>query len=617
MRRSSRALMSGFVLLCLVVLPVSSRAEDPSVEELVTAVRPLLTALTGKAQQFEVSGSATFQVDNKPQTVDGRLVRYNDESFDLVLTHADYAVEIRRRFDVTALALPRHNVVFVGTGLLKTPDRLTCTGTWSRLASPASEASALAFVFSFMAFSDPDGFARSVLAQSDFEYNADTRVWKTGSSTLATDRPGSFLMHTDDVDATLQTQLTAPESPAAAEWEGYTRVDIPREELEKTLVRGVRRATEILRPNDTLLRPKHEDRTTDNGRLQWIDGQRVAVLWGSPEQIGTAHGTLLQDEARRCVESVMYTFGIASTIRTGRWFRHDLEAAYARLEPHIPERHKRETRAMAVALNMDPHEAEMLNVFPELFHCSGFAVFGSATAGGTLYHGRVLDYMTTIGLQDSATIFIIQPEDHFAFANVGYGGFTGSVTGMNAEGISLGEMGGRGEGNWDGVPMATLMRRALEECDTLEEVKTLWQTSPRTCEYYYVFADGKTSQAVGVAATPEKLEFVEPGAAHELLGDGIPDAVVLSAGSRLEELRRRVKEKHGSITIDDAIALMSRPVAMQSNLHNALFIPQQGILYVANAGHDKPAAEMPYVRLDLNALLRTASAATLTAAGSQ
>jgi len=242
----------------------------------------------------------------------------------------------------------------------------------------------------------------------------------------------------------------------------------------------------------------------------------------------------------------------------------------------------------------------VLNVFPELFHCSGFAVMNSATADGRLYHGRVLDYMTTIGLQDAATTFLIHPEGLHGFANVGYAGFTGSVSGMNIKRISLGEMGGRGEGNWDGVPMATLMRRALEECGTLDEVMELWKTSPRTCEYYYVFADGKTRRAVGVAATPEAIEFVAPGDGHELLGPGIADSVVLSAGSRLEELRRRIQEKHGSIDEETAMWLMSRPVAMKSNLHNVLFVPESGVLWVANASHHRPAAEMPYVRIELS-----------------
>ena len=199
-----------------------------------------------------------------------------------------------------------------------------------------------------------------------------------------------------------------------------------------------------------------------------------------------------------------------------------------------------------------------------------------------------------------------------AFANVGYAGFIGSVSGMNARGISLGEMGGRGEGQWDGVPMATLMRRALEECSTLEEVTNLWAKSARTCQYYYVFADGKTNQAVGVSATPNTIEFIRPGQGHELLGPGIQDAVVLSAGSRLEKLRERVTERLGTIDANVAQWLMSRPVAMQSNLHNVLFVPEDGILYVANASHDKPAAERPYVRLDLNELLKAVPGASTT-----
>jgi hypothetical protein len=109
-----------------------------------------------------------------------------------------------------------------------------------------------------------------------------------------------------------------------------------------------------------------------------------------------------------------------------------------------------------------------------------------------------------------------------------------------------------------------------------------------------------------VAATPDSIEFIKAGQGHERLGEGIQDAIVLSAGSRLEELRRRVTEKHGQIDVELGQWLMSRPVAMQSNLHNVLFVPQDGVLYVANASHEKPAAEMPYVRIDLLALLKQA-----------
>ena len=82
--------------------------------------------------------------------------------------------------------------------------------------------------------------------------------------------------------------------------------------------------------------------------------------------------------------------------------------------------------------------------------------------------------------------------------------------------------------------------------------------------------------------------------------------VLLSAGERLTKLRERVQERHGQIDADAAQFLMCRPVAMESNLHNVLFVPADRVLYVANANHTAPAAERPYVRLDLRELLRTA-----------
>ena len=106
---------------------------------------------------------------------------------------------------------------------------------------------------------------------------------------------------------------------------------------------------------------------------------------------------------------------------------------------------------------------------------------------------------------------------------------------------------------------------------------------------------------------PESIEFIHPGQSHERLGEGIPDAVVLSAGSRLETLRSRVTEKHGQIDAEIGKWLMSRPVAMESNLHNVLFIPADGILHVANASHSRPAAEQPYIELNLSELLGSMS----------
>ena len=592
-------------VLTVIVMSLGTSAfgQDADNKRLSTGLQPILNLLSGREARFAFTASVQVTVDRSTIPVEVRLVRFDDQEFDLDLTHTQHSVKIRRRREATAFALPHHKVVFLGRGETDEQDHLTPKGIVGRIVSPAS----MAAVYSaLIANSDASAVAPVLTELLKIKFDPQAQRWTVGNdvSFLFGDAPQLFELTAKGTSVNLRRIPIGQPSPVD-DWQDFKVVSIGRSELERQLVRGVRRATEVLAPAPMLTSPPQAGRRVAHGELRWIDGHRVVLLEGTPEQIGTAHGELLGEESIRCMDSVLCSFGTAQTILNGRWFRHDLERAYARLAPHIPEHHKRETRALAMSLKMDPGLVEVLNVFPEMFHCSGFAVFGTATQGGKLYHGRVLDYMTTIGLQDAATTFIVAPIGKIPFANVGYGGFIGSVSGMNAKSISLGEMGGRGEGNWDGVPMATLMRRALEECSTLDDVMTLWKTSPRTCEYYYVFADGKTNRAVGVAAVPESVQFVMPGESHPLLGDGIKDAIVLSAGSRLEELRKRVTNLHGKIDVQAAQSLMSRPVAMQSNLHNVLFVPADGVLYVANASHTQPAADRPYVRLDLNELLRS------------
>ncbi len=601
--RTANFCLGAILLLAATASPTHGQQATGPSSSLAARLRPYLAAFSGEQQPFELRGRILLSIDGKPQSIELRLARIDRRSFDLELTHPDYAVSIRRRSVGTAFALPRHKVVFVSRGRLDGPEHLSPLGIATRLLSSRT---AVAPYAAAMLQANADTVTSLLTNLLGITFDVETAKGTAGNNgSFQFDATGALAFESGKtrVRLSLSSNISKPETFDT--WPGMRTVAIDRTELERQLVRGVRRAIEILAPSPLLTQPPRLPRRVAHGELRWIDGQRIVLLDGSPQEIGRAHGELLQNETRACIDSVLYTFGTAETIRSGRWFRHDLEAAYARLSPHIPERHKAETRAMATALQLDPGIVEAINVFPELFHCSGFALFGRATKDGKLYHGRVLDYMTAIGLQDAATTFIVRVKDRIPFANVGYAGFIGSVSGMNARAISLGEMGGRGEGRWDGVPMATLMRRALEECDTLDEVMQLWRSSPRTCEYFYVFADGKTNRAVGVSATPDAIEFVQPGQDHPRLGKGIPDAVVLSAGTRLKTLRKRVLSRHGRFDTALGQWLMSRPVAMQSNLHNVLFVPADGLLYVANASHNQPAAERPYVRLDLRELLRT------------
>lgn len=590
-----------FCVAVLLLTATTVHAQKPQAE-LQRVLLPWAEILAGANTSFEVKADLSFPVSSKEQAVQLRMNRAGNEGFDLEITHEDYAIELRRRPSAFIVVLPKHNTVYLGEGTIDGPETLDPDQFWKLIGGPGTQ------LANYVPLITPKNAAALVglaVSLSKLKYDAESDAYRAGSKTTLKLSPSqnSLSIQAGEVRAELTYGPHQPLRPAD-DFGGMTVKKISRAELETQFARGCRRGMELILPSANLVNPPQIPKSVPNGELRWVDGQRLVLLSGTPEEIGTAHAELLREESFRCLDSVLNVFGTLQMVRSGRWFREDLRDAAVRLLPHIPEDHRRETRAMASALGLDPQFVEELNVFPELFHCSGFAVFGNATQGGKLYHGRVLDYMTLIGLQDCATTFIIAPKGKIPFANIGYAAFIGSVSGMNAQTISLGEMGGRGEGNWDGVPMATLMRRALEECSTLDEVMALWTRSPRTCEYYYVFAEGKSRRAVGVAATPESIEFVHPGDEHPRLGPGIPDAVILSAGDRLQALRGRVQEKYGSIDTDVAQWLMCRPVAMKSNLHNVLFIPEDGIFYVANADHKRPAAERPYVEYRLNDLLK-------------
>ena len=325
--------------------------------------------------------------------------------------------------------------------------------------------------------------------------------------------------------------------------------------------------------------------------------------------MGYQQGALLRDDIR---ENVRYLFDVKGKelkVELGGIKLLDpkrvIAGIVAQQKKYVPGRFFEEMKGIADGSGVDEKDVIVANFIPELFHCSGFALSGKATKDGTLYHGRILDYGCDWKLQEHAVLTVAEPVGKIPFVNVTYAGFIGSVTGMNAEKISIGEMGGKGLGHWDGVPMAFLVRMALEEAMTLAEAIAVFHDHPRTCEYYFVIADGKTGKGVGMEASWNAFSVVAMGESNTKLPEAVSDAVLLSAGDRYKELVRRVKAGHGKFDAETARHLMDRPVAMKSNLHSVLFETTTGRLWVANASKDgQPAALQPYHAFDFPSLLK-------------
>jgi len=342
------------------------------------------------------------------------------------------------------------------------------------------------------------------------------------------------------------------------------------------------------------------------GWLELIDGYPVLHLKGTHYEMGFQQGALLKDHIRQNMHALLVERG-EETVKLGPVSvkpRSIVDSITTIQKKFVPQKYYDEMQGLAAATELKMADVIAGNFIPELFHCSGFAIMNSATKDGTLYHGRVLDYAIDWGLQEHAVVVVAEPEGNIPFVNVTYAGFIGSVTGMNAKSVSVGEMGGKGLGHWAGMPMSFLVREVLEKGGDLDEAITIFRDTPRTCQYFYVVADGKTNRAVGMEASWDKFALVQPGERNPLLPTPVTDTVLLSAGDRYKELVRRAKTGHGQFDEESARKLMDCPVAMKSNLHDVLFAPRSTKFWIANATKDKkPAAEQKYFAFQLTELL--------------
>ena len=355
-----------------------------------------------------------------------------------------------------------------------------------------------------------------------------------------------------------------------------------------------------------------------SGLLCTSQGKKILIVAGSPEQMGTAHGTLLKKEAHGLFEKVIYVVGTAETTQSGEWFMDRMAEIQRRTGPHIPKRFMVECDALSKAAGIPVRDGRYGNLFPERFHCTGVAVRGKASAGGHVVHARVLDYMRDINLQAGAAVVVFMPDGYNKWMTLGYAGFVGTVTAMNEHGLAIGEMGGGGEGDWDGMPMSLLIRDVMERAKTVDEALKIFKETPRTCEYYYVLSD-KSKNIVGLHCTPDKMEILLPGKQHPLLPTVPEDTVMVSGPDRAKALSKRLLANYGKIDVPIMIEIIKRPVSMKSNLHDAIFTPETLDMWVADAGRHTIACNEPYARCNLRQLIsfykQTITDATIKSTG--
>ncbi len=327
----------------------------------------------------------------------------------------------------------------------------------------------------------------------------------------------------------------------------------------------------------------------------------VLYLKGTPYEMGYAHGALCKDEVRYLAQGVsrLMILGMGTT-------QAKVDAVWAGYEKHLRPEYLEELRGLADGAGLDIKDVQRFHAIPDIseWHCTFFAAASGTAAKGGLVQIRALDYETEAGIQKYPALIVEKPEKGVPFVNVGWLGHCGLVTGMNASGIAMSEIGDdwdQGNDSFDGRPLNYAMRDAVQFGKTIDEAVSLVKDGPRTTSLLYCLSSGKenqvralqTSRAQCKVYTSDNLPFsTKPGLVY--LSMGVDSGWNKKVGDWL-------LKAYGTITPEAAQRLMKE--LKTGSLHAVVFRPGLSELWVANATSSAMAYDRPYNHFSLKAAL--------------
>ncbi len=358
-------------------------------------------------------------------------------------------------------------------------------------------------------------------------------------------------------------------------------------------------------------------REITNGRLDIVgegdDTIQIVHVWGSSYEMGLAEGMLLKDEIAEYFDTILtlMTKELGGNIQL-------LDQVYEKTKHFIPNHFMEEMKGLAEGSGQELQDIIRVNMIGEAseWHCSLFGAWGSATAStGSLIQLRALDYEVHAEIQRYPVITVYHPDQGHAFANIGWSGFVGAVTGISSSQLAISEIGDdydKKNDSFEGIPFSFMLRDILQFDETLEDAITRVKKGPRTTSLMYAIGDGKKGEARSLQTSrtlcnvfdSENLQPLTPS--HPRIKDIVYWGMSWNVPKYDQRLHDMLVRHYGDITPEITIREIL-PTVGTGNLQIAVYDLTNMILWTANAKCNKEsgplnAYERQFVRLDMNEL---------------
>lgn len=388
--------------------------------------------------------------------------------------------------------------------------------------------------------------------------------------------------------------------------------------------------------SDVITSEEQEKNILSRAWTGWTDDKKVRVLItsGTPYERGYQHGKLLRDEVTDNLQTLF-----DQAVNKFK-FKELLAESYERQRPFIPQEYIDEMHGLAHGSKLPLEVVHAMHALPEISEwggkkkikkvvkdqmegilgtsCSNFAAYGAATQDRAMYTVRVLDWgLHKISkLHEYPLICINIPTNGIASANIGWVGFLGAVSGMNAQGITLGEMGYGDPENetMRGKPMPFLLRDVMTYASNLPDVRRVISESTGTNSFVFLMSDGKTGEAELYVRDRERFEVHLPGVTLIDEKKNFPAINnVLYGGHYDDRMNEALTSTYGQITPERIMSEIVPKIAMPSNFQNVVYDPKGLKFWVNNAASkSERAAELPFTYFDFRSTLQKYLSGQLT-----
>jgi len=387
-------------------------------------------------------------------------------------------------------------------------------------------------------------------------------------------------------------------------------------------------------------------RSVKNGNLYTVgDGEdkiSIVHVWGSPYDWGVAQGTLMKDDANAMLNSVWAYMesqveeAINGTLKhmspTVQKFLADegLDGAcgltYAATKKYSGSYFFDEMKGLSDASGVDYDKIKYIHMIGEVTKgaCSMFGAWGKATSStGSLLQLRALDWDVDGPFKNFPQITVYHPAEEDGsegntFANIGWTGWIGSITGMSAQKMAISEIGvtypdaSFGKESRFGVPFTFLLRDILQFDRTLDDSINRIANSKRTCNLILGVGDGKLNEFRSVQYSASVANFFDDENMmpqydwHPRIDDVVYHGMDWLCPPYSEVLAKQLNTVYGNITAENVIRDIV-PIVQTGDLHIALYDLTNEVLHTANARADSEsgplkAFDRTFVRIDMKPL---------------